>query len=511
MMQAEYRSYEIDADIKLNPVEEFFMKTVNSFLDQNFEFRIYLCGGWVRDKILGIDSKDIDLISDFTKIYLFLDFLLNKCTEQGFAFDRKKEQTLTSGACKDLRLIQVSIDTTQIDFREWISPFDLFEDVKTRDFTCNGLYFDPVSRKLIDFCSGKKDIQTKTLKTIGDVQKTFEIDVGRFFRLVRFSVDKNFSISQEMKSKLNELNLFGFSFSQNKYNEFVKLFKSKSPHQYFSLIKEFQLYRIFDRNFDKNIYDIVKLQLEKMHEFLNSFFFVEQIKPNLSNEFSHFKLFCYCEWLVLLQKKIDMRDEKIDKMSGRKCFDHFKKKFQDSQNESPSEIIANANYGKESKFGFPFLALVLRKMSLDQLTSNPSEFDLLRMFFEKGFQQNLNSFSQFKFFFENRPEISLDKYLFTFFDCCSTEDIEKFVKYASTQDMFTGRKFKPKYKEFCVKIGESRYESRGFLKKFWDYFLTEKKFPANHRLTWSQNDLFTHFLSVFLTFETEKIPKQTAK
>ncbi|HMD54807.1 MAG TPA: CCA tRNA nucleotidyltransferase, partial [Phycisphaerae bacterium] len=71
------------------------------------------------------------------------------------------------------------------------------QDAQRRDFTCNGLFFDPISEHLIDYVGGQADIQTKTLRAIGDPAARFSEDHLRMMRAVRFAARLDFTIDSQ--------------------------------------------------------------------------------------------------------------------------------------------------------------------------------------------------------------------------------------------------------------------------------------------------------------------------
>ncbi len=76
------------------------------------------------------------------------------------------------------------------------------EDAKRRDFTINALFYDPYSSKLYDDVDGKKDIQSKTLKCVGEASKRFKEDELRRLRLVRFVSQIGFEVDSETRKEL---------------------------------------------------------------------------------------------------------------------------------------------------------------------------------------------------------------------------------------------------------------------------------------------------------------------
>ena len=68
------------------------------------------------------------------------------------------------------------------------------EDVRRRDFTINGLLMDPQTGKIIDFVDGRKDIDRRIIRTIGDPHERFSEDHLRMLRAIRFSANLGFTI-----------------------------------------------------------------------------------------------------------------------------------------------------------------------------------------------------------------------------------------------------------------------------------------------------------------------------
>lgn len=79
------------------------------------------------------------------------------------------------------------------------------EDVLRRDFTVNGLLYDPIARKVIDHVEGVRDIEAKCIRTIGDPYRRFEEDKLRLLRAVRFAINLGFDIEERTYTALVKL------------------------------------------------------------------------------------------------------------------------------------------------------------------------------------------------------------------------------------------------------------------------------------------------------------------
>jgi poly(A) polymerase len=78
------------------------------------------------------------------------------------------------------------------------------EDVKRRDFTINGLLYDPIEEKVIDLVEGMADINKGIIRAIGEPQQRFKEDKLRILRAIRFSNRFNFPIEAVTSSAMNE-------------------------------------------------------------------------------------------------------------------------------------------------------------------------------------------------------------------------------------------------------------------------------------------------------------------
>jgi poly(A) polymerase len=77
-------------------------------------------------------------------------------------------------------------------------------DAQRRDFTINGLFYDPVARKVTDYVGGKKDIAAKVIRAIGNPGSRFEEDKLRLLRAVRFSSTLGFRIHKATWKAIQE-------------------------------------------------------------------------------------------------------------------------------------------------------------------------------------------------------------------------------------------------------------------------------------------------------------------
>jgi poly(A) polymerase len=79
------------------------------------------------------------------------------------------------------------------------------EDVARRDFTINGMLLDPVSNQVLDFVGGRKDLEAKIIRTIGNPRQRFAEDKLRMLRAVRFAARFGYTIEPDTFAAIEEL------------------------------------------------------------------------------------------------------------------------------------------------------------------------------------------------------------------------------------------------------------------------------------------------------------------
>ena len=76
------------------------------------------------------------------------------------------------------------------------------EDVVRRDFTVNGMLFDPQTGDVLDFVGGRADLDAKLIRAIGDAAQRFDEDKLRMLRAVRFAARFDFAIEAQTESAI---------------------------------------------------------------------------------------------------------------------------------------------------------------------------------------------------------------------------------------------------------------------------------------------------------------------
>jgi len=154
----------------------------------------YLVGGSVRDLLLGLTPKDFDVATSATPEAVRAVFgrsarIIGKRFRLVHVYVKDKTievATFRSGCIENEILIQRD--------NQWGSEE---EDAMRRDFTINGLFFDPASSMVVDYVGGYQDLQSQVLRTIGSPERRFKQDPVRMIRLLKFHVRMGLRIESE--------------------------------------------------------------------------------------------------------------------------------------------------------------------------------------------------------------------------------------------------------------------------------------------------------------------------
>jgi poly(A) polymerase len=153
----------------------------------------YFAGGWVRDYLMNHPSDDIDIATSASVTQV--QQLFNKTIPVGVAFGI----VIVVEEGHQFEVATFRKDRGYVDGRRPIG-IDLAtpeEDALRRDFTINGLFYDPLQNKIYDFVGGEKDIRKGVVRAIGDPLERFSEDRLRMMRAVRYSTRFNFPIESD--------------------------------------------------------------------------------------------------------------------------------------------------------------------------------------------------------------------------------------------------------------------------------------------------------------------------
>jgi poly(A) polymerase len=166
-------------------------------------------GGCVRDVLMRRRPNDYDIVTDATPEAV--KALFERTIPVGEKFG--VVCVMSSG-----QPFEVATFRTDVDYRDGRRPTRVKyagaqEDAQRRDFTINGMFYDPVEGKVIDFVGGQKDLDGKIVRAIGIPDERFREDYLRMLRAVRFAANLGFEIeSDTMKAvQVNAARITGIS------------------------------------------------------------------------------------------------------------------------------------------------------------------------------------------------------------------------------------------------------------------------------------------------------------
>ncbi len=160
-------------------------------------FEAYWAGGCVRDELLGRTPKDYDVATSATPPEIRALFGNRRTLPLGAAFG-----VITVLGPQPAGMIEVATfrqDAAYSDGRrpDHVTFSSAREDAARRDFTINGMFFDPIDGKVIDFVGGQQDLQDRLIRAIGPPRLRIDEDKLRMLRAVRFAAVFGFSIDAE--------------------------------------------------------------------------------------------------------------------------------------------------------------------------------------------------------------------------------------------------------------------------------------------------------------------------
>ena len=179
----------------------------------------YWAGGCVRDRLMGRPPKDYDVATSARPEQVVEIF--PRAQKVGAAFGvilvREKNQ-------------QVEVATFRADgaYSDGRRPdsvrfTDAREDARRRDFTCNALFLDPIADELHDFVDGRKDIDARILRAVGNPQERFAEDHLRMLRAVRFAARLGFAIEENTRAAVDTLQKNIATISRERIGEEIRM------------------------------------------------------------------------------------------------------------------------------------------------------------------------------------------------------------------------------------------------------------------------------------------------
>jgi poly(A) polymerase len=165
-------------------------------------FQAYFAGGCVRDKLMHRTPDDYDIATSAKPNQVIKLFKKTVATGKVFGVINVIPKPGTQIEVTTFRTEGPYSDGRHPDKVEFSS---LENDVLRRDFTVNGMAFDPLENRLVDLVGGQKDLKRKIIRAIGSPVERFKEDKLRMLRAIRFAVQLGFKIEPKTLQAINKL------------------------------------------------------------------------------------------------------------------------------------------------------------------------------------------------------------------------------------------------------------------------------------------------------------------
>ena len=171
---------------------------------QNRGFTTYLVGGSVRDLLLSKHPKDYDIATDARPGDV------KRNVRNAYIIGKRFRLVLVKRGEKQFEVATFRRDLSEDEERPDNIPDgdNLFgspeQDSNRRDFTVNGLLYDPIENKLIDYCGGLADLDEKMVRMIGEPDRRLREDPIRILRGVRLAHLIRFTIEPNLRQSMQE-------------------------------------------------------------------------------------------------------------------------------------------------------------------------------------------------------------------------------------------------------------------------------------------------------------------
>jgi len=223
---------------KLKPFSSELLDVAKEVVIQlrNAGHKAYCVGGCARDTLLNIAPKEYDITTSATpeevsKIFphtvpIGVSFGVILVIIGHYQFEVatfRKDQSYSDGRHPD----NVTYSTEEQ------------EDVLRRDFTINGMLYDPIEEKAIDYVNGMDDLENKIIRTIGDPYERLNEDKLRMMRAVRFSSRHNFELDTNTFQAIRKLAPEIMQVSSERIrDEIIKIISQENPGRGLKMLSE---------------------------------------------------------------------------------------------------------------------------------------------------------------------------------------------------------------------------------------------------------------------------------
>jgi len=187
----------------LSPQHEFAVEIVRQL--RSAGYIALFAGGCVRDGLLGREAKDYDVATTARPDQVRNLFGHRRTLAVGASFG-----VIMVVGPRDAGTVEVATFRTEGPYQDGRRPDSVAfstpqEDARRRDFTINGMFFDPIENQVLDYVGGERDLTAREVRAIGDPRERIREDKLRMLRAVRFTATLDFSINVATADAIREL------------------------------------------------------------------------------------------------------------------------------------------------------------------------------------------------------------------------------------------------------------------------------------------------------------------
>jgi len=198
-----------ESDLQLSPeaadARQFAHRVVDRLVAAGHQ--ALLAGGCVRDQLLGIIPSDYDVATSATPQQVRELFGNRHTLLIGAAFGVVAVWERLAGQRHEVEVATFRQDAQYSDGRhpDYVTFSTPQLDAQRRDFTINGLFYDPLCDRVIDYVGGQADLQAGLIRAIGDPPERFSEDKLRMLRAVRFAGRFGFALEPQTEGAIRQL------------------------------------------------------------------------------------------------------------------------------------------------------------------------------------------------------------------------------------------------------------------------------------------------------------------
>ena len=209
-------------------------------------FEAYVIGGYVRDKLLGVESYDIDIVTNALPKDIMAIFNVKDTTNYGTAKISSNNYRFDIATYrKELSYNGRNPEVQYIN--------NLNEDIIRRDFTINTIAMNK-DGDIVDYLNGVKDLQNKLIRCVGDPTSKIKEDPLRILRALRFSIILDFKLEDNLLNAIKKnINLLGTLSLNRVKEEFDKILISNNAPRGFDYLNKLGVLKELNISYEKLI------------------------------------------------------------------------------------------------------------------------------------------------------------------------------------------------------------------------------------------------------------------